>query len=175
MKTLTAQQEKLIDQIKNEFLNMNESETPTSFADLLLSEIDDARIQIDSIKAKSHALFGELHAQYIKNLNYLKTECAKLGIDVEDRGLHYNDTIAICRATIVLLHPTSRDYNVHISVQIPTRYHTKSGMGTYELYRTLQYGVGTTYDLDHMYDFNVFLNKGNFKQRVTTLYHKIPK
>ena len=175
MNNLTKNQEKLIEQIKKEFLSLNQSETPKSFADLLLSEIDDARTEIASIVAKSHALFGELHAQYIKNLNYLKIECAKLGIGVEDRGLHYNETFAICSATIILLHPTNRDHNVHISVGIPTRHHSKSGLRTYELYHTLQYGIGVTYDFDHMYDFNVFLNKGNFKERVTTLYHKIKK
>ena len=67
MNNLTKNQEKLIEQIKKEFLSLNQSETPKSFADLLLSEIDDARTEIASIVAKSHALFGELHAQYLQN------------------------------------------------------------------------------------------------------------
>jgi hypothetical protein len=175
MNNLTENQEKLIKQIKNEFLSLNESETPKSFADLLLTEIDNARVVIESIKAKSYALFEELHAQYIKDVKYLETECAKLGIGVENRGLYYNDTFHLCRATIVLLHPNNRDYNVHISVAIPSRYHTKSGLSTHELYNTLQYAVGSTYDFDHMYNFNTFVNSKNFKDRVTTLYHKIKK
>jgi hypothetical protein len=175
MKTLTENQEKLIEQIKNEFLAMNESETPKSFADLLLSEINIARNEIASIVAKSYTLFEELNAQYIKDVNYLKTECAKLGIGVEDRGLHYNDDFHLCRATIVLLHPSSRDCNVHISVAIPTRLHSKSGLKTHELYGTLHYGTDVTYDFDLMYSFNAFVNGRNFKDRVTTLYHRIKK
>lgn len=175
MKTLTENQEKLIEQIKNEFLAMNESETPKSFADLLLSEIDDARTEIASIVAKSYTLFEELHAQYNQDVAYLRTECAKLGIDIENRGLHYNDDFHLCRATIVLLHPTSRDCNVDISVAIPTRLHSKSGLKTHELYGTLQYSIGVTYDFDFMYSFNTFINGRNFKDRVTTLYHRIKK
>ena len=91
MNKLTETQEKLIEQIKNEFLAMNESETPSSFADLLLSEIDNARTEIESIRSKSYALFEELNAQYVKDIDCLRTECAKLGIGIEDKGLHYND------------------------------------------------------------------------------------
>jgi hypothetical protein len=175
MKKLTENQEKLIEQIKNEFLAMNESEAPKSFADLLLTEINVARKEIASIVAKSYTLFEELNAQYIKDVAYLRTECAKLGIGVEDRGLHYNDDFHLCHSSIVLLHPTNRDCNVHISVGIPTRYHSKSGVKTHELYGTLQYGHGVTFDFDLMYSFNTFINGRNFKDRVTTLYHRIKK
>jgi hypothetical protein len=175
MKKLTENQEKLIQQITKEFMAMNESETPSSFADLILSEIDDTRIKFASINSKSYALFKELHAQYLKDLEYLKTECAKLGIAVEDRGLSFKDTSQYCTSTITLLHPSNRDYNISISVRIPTRYHSKSGLNTWELYSTIKYGISVTSDLDHMYDFNIFINKDDFKVRVTTLYHRIKK
>ena len=173
MKQLTENQEKLIEQIKNEFLAMNESETPSSFADLLLSEIDNARKEIESIRSKSYALFEELNAQYIKDVNYLKTECAKLGIDIENHDLHYSDCFNLCRSTIILKHPRSEDYDVYFSVAVPTRYHSKSGMGIHEVYGTLQYGLGHTYDFDHLYSFNTFINSKNFKDRVLSLYHRI--
>ncbi len=175
MKKLTENQEKLIEQIKNEFLAMNESEAPKSFADLLLTEIDDARVVIESIKSKSYALFEELNAQYIKDCNYLKTECAKLGINVESNVLHYNESFRMCRSEIKLKHPSNRDYDVHFTVAVPTRYHSKSGMGIYELCGTLQYGLGSTYDFDLLYSFDNFINGRNFKDRVTTLYHRIKK
>lgn len=175
MNKLTKNQEKLIEQIKNEFLAMNESEAPKSFADLLLTEIDNARTEIESIRSKSYALFEELNAQFIKDLNYLKTECAKLGINVENNGLYYSDQFNLCRSTIILRHPTTRDYDVHFSVAVRTRYHSKSGMGIYEVFGTLQYGLSNTYDFDLMYSFNTFINSNNFKERVTTLYHRIKK
>jgi hypothetical protein len=176
MNNLTKNQEKLIEQIKNEFLAMNQSETSSSFADLILNEIDDTRIEFASINSKSYALFEELHAQHLKNLEYLKTECAKLGIGVECRGLlSFNNNSQFCTTSIVLLHPTTRDYNIDISVRIPTRCHSKSGLRTWELYSTIKYGISVTSDLDHMYEFNIFINKDNFKERVTTLYHRIKK
>lgn len=175
MNQLTKNQEKLIEQIKKEFLAMNESETPKSFADSILSEIDNTRIEFASINSKSYALFEELHDQHLKNLEYLKVECAKLGIGVEDRGLSWNSDSQFCTTSIVLLHPTTRDYNIDISVRIPTRYHSKSGLRTWELYSTIKYGISVTSDLDHMYEFNIFINKDNFKERVTTLYHRIKK
>jgi hypothetical protein len=173
MNNLTKNQEKLIEQIKNEFLAMNQSETSSSFADLILNEIDDTRIEFASINSKSYALFEELHAQHLKNLEYLKTECAKLRIGVEDKGLSFKDTSQYCTSTITLLHPSIRDYDISISVRIPTRYHSKSGLRTWELYSTIKYGISVTSDLDHMYEFNMFINKDNFKERVTTLYHRI--
>jgi len=173
MKKLTENQEKLIQQITKEFMVMNESETPKSFADLLINEVEETRQKFDFISSKNQFLFKELQSQYLENLGYLKTECAKLGIAVADRGFNYKNNSEYCSGTIVLLHPQNSDYNVHITVRVPTRFHSKSGLHTWELYSNVKYGFGVSSNLNFMDDFNVFLNKDNFKSAITNLYNKI--
>jgi hypothetical protein len=173
MNNLTKNQENLIEQIKKEFLAMNESETPKSFADLLLMEIDNSREEMGLVKVKSYALFEELQAQYERDVDYIRTECAKLGIGIVCERLYYKDDFHLCNGSIKLLHPTNRDYNFYVSVAVETRLHSKSGFKVYELCNSLQYSVDINHDFNRMYSFNTFVNSDSFKERVTTLYHRI--
>jgi hypothetical protein len=172
MNKLTETQEKLIEQIKKEFLVMNESKSPTSFADLMLNEIDETRKEFELISKKNQSLFLEYSKEHKQNVEYLRVECAKLGIEIEEQSLGYDDTSQFTTSNIILMHPKYREYNVYISVRIPTRYHMKNGLKIYELHSKIQYGI-THWDLDHMYDFNVLMSKSQFKERVISLYHRI--
>jgi len=173
MKTLTENQEKLIEQIKNEFLSMNGTEEPTSFAEVLLNDIAQTRKEFDEIALKSHALFNELKTQHDKNMAYLKTECKKLGIEVDDSrdNLRYSPDSQYCSASVKIDHPKSGDDWFFIYVKIFLKYHSKNGLKVYEPTADVFYGF--TSDSDQMRKFDSFINTDKFKSYITHLYHKI--
>jgi hypothetical protein len=173
MKTLTENQEKLIEQIKNEFLSMNGTEEPTSFAEVLLNEIAQTRKEFDEIALKGHALFNELKAQYDKNVAYLKEECNKLGIEVEDNRdiIKYSPDSGYCSGSIKITHPKAGDDWFFIYVKIFLKYHSKNGLKVYEPTADVFYGF--TSDSSYMREFNSFINTDKFKSYITHLYHKI--
>jgi hypothetical protein len=173
MKTLTENQEKLIEQIKNEFLTMNGTEEPTSFAEVLLNDIAQTRKEFDEIALKGHALFSELKAQYDKNVAYLKAECNKLGIEVEDNRdiIKYSPDSGYCSGSIKITHPKAGDDWFFIYVKVFLKYHSKNGLKVYEPTADVFYGF--TSDSDQMRKFDSFINTDKFKSYITHLYHKI--
>jgi hypothetical protein len=173
MKTLTENQEKLIEQIKNEFLTMNGTEEPTSFAEVLLNDIAQTRKEFDEIALKGHALFNELKAQYDKNVAYLKAECNKLGIEVHDDRdiIKYSPDSGYCSGSIKITHPKAGDDWFFIYVKVFLKYHSKNGLKVYEPTADVFYGF--TSDSSYMREFNSFINTDKFKSYITHLYHKI--
>lgn len=172
MKTLTENQEKLIEQIKNEFLSMNGTEEPSSFAEVLLNDIEQTRKEFDEIALKGHALFNELKTQHDKNMAYLKAECKKLGIEVDDRDtLNYSPSSQFCSESVKITHPKSGDDWFYIYAKVFLKYHSKNGLQVYEPIANVSYGFSG--DTDNMGKFDSFINSDKFKSYITKLYHRI--
>jgi len=173
MKKLTENQEQLIEQIKNEFLSMNGTEEPSSFAEVLLNDIEQTRKEFDAIALKGHALFNELKNQHDKNIAYLKAECKKLGIEVEDSRdiLNYSPNSQYCSASMKITHPKSGEDWFYIYVKVFLKYHSKNGLKVYEPIANVSYGFSS--DADNMRKFDEFINSDKFKCYITKLYHRI--
>ena len=173
MKKLTENQEKLIEQIKNEFLSMNDTKEPSSFAEVLLNDIAQTRKKFDEIALKGRALFNELKTQHDKNMVYLKTECKKLGIEVEDDRdiLNYSPNSQFCSASMKITHPKSGDSWFYMYAKVFLKYHSENGLQVYEPIANVSYGFSG--DTDHMGKFDSFINSDKFKSYITNLYHRI--
>jgi hypothetical protein len=75
MKQLTENQQQLIAKITEEFMAMNDYPKPTSFADILLDEINQTKRDFEAIEIKNRAICAELSKQFEQDMKYLVSEC----------------------------------------------------------------------------------------------------
>ena len=171
MKQLTENQQQLIANITEEFMAMNDYPQPTSFADILLDEINQTKREFAAIEVKNKAIYSELYKQFEKDMEYLESECDKLGIELDYDPLYRNSGSDYCGQTVWFGKTQGYEERFTISVKAPTLLRAKNGLRQYELTPTLRYFTNSQ-DHPSLDD----LMKGNtFKNAITKLYHKINK
>jgi hypothetical protein len=173
MKQLTENQQQLIAKITEEFMAMNDYPKPTSFADILLDEINQTKREFAAIESKNEALFAELQKQFFRDMEYLELECKKLNIDVNYNPLRRSSDSDYCGTSVWL-----GDYNAHphdgkfsISVKVPTWCISRNGMRTHELKPELKYSLR----IDKLYDFETLIKSQDFTNSITRIYHQLNK
>ena len=169
MKQLTENQQQLIAKITEEFMAMNDYPKPTSFADILLDEINQTKRDFEAIEIKNRAIYAELSKQFEQDMKYLISECEKLGIEVDCDPLHRNPGSDYCGETVWFGKTQGHDERFTISAKAPTLFRAKNGLRQYELMPTLSYFIRTI-----EYPSLDGLMKGDtFKNAITQLYHKL--
>ncbi len=138
---------------------MNNYPSPTSFADILLDEINQTKRDFASIELKNRAIYSELSKQFEQDMEYLTSECEKLGIEVD-----YSPFTTSCYNTIQLGWSQARDERFSIGVEMLSKLHIKNGIRQTELVPNLRYRGET---------FEEVVNSTKFKNQITQLYHKI--
>ena len=172
MKQLTKNQQELIAKITEEFMAMNDRPQPTSFADILLDEINQTKRDFEAIEIKNQAIFAELLKQFNADIEYLVSECDKLNIDVEHNAFERGtDTGGFCGISVFFGKNTGYDERFSIGVKVPTLLHTKNALRKYELTPTLKYYIS----YDNELPFMDLMKNEVFKHKITKLYHRLNK
>lgn len=169
MKQLTENQQQLIAKITEEFMAMNDYPQPTSFADILLDEINQTKREFEAIEVKNKAIYAELYKQFEQDMEYLTSECEKLGVEVDYNPLQRNPGSDYCGQTVWFGKTQGYDERFTISVRVPSWHMLRNGMRTYELTSELKYSLHS----DKAYDFETIIKSPEFKNAITKLYHKI--
>lgn len=169
MKQLTDNQQQLIAKITEEFMAMNDYPQPTSFADILLDEINQTKREFAAIEVKNKAIYAELYKQFEKDMEYLESECEKLGIELDYDPLHRNPGSDYCGQTAWFGRTQGYDERFTISASATSLFRSKNGLRQYELTPTLKYSIQGISFLS----FDGLINNDKFKNAITNLYHKI--
>jgi len=169
MKQLTENQQQLIAKITEEFMAMNDYPKPTSFADILLDEINQTKREYEAIEVKNKAIFAELGKQFYRDMEYLELECKKLGIEVGYDPLRRTPNTDHCGQTIRLGRDQGHDERFTISAKVLSLFHAKNGLRQYELTPHLFYSIQHNND----FTFVDLMKNDRFKNTITQLYHKI--
>ena len=169
MKQLTENQQRLIAKITEEFMAMNDYPKPTSFADILLDEINQTKQDFEAIEVKNQAIFAELSKQFEEDMAYLAKECNKLGIEVEYTCFERNSGTDYCGSSICFGKNQGHDERFYIYARVRSWFHGKNGLRKYELTPNLIYYI----ESDKQIPFMDLMNNDVFKNRITRLYHKL--
>jgi hypothetical protein len=171
MKHLTENQQELIAKITEEFMAINNYSKPTSFADVLISEVNETKREFEAIELKNQAVFQELKKQFEEDVAYLIKECEKLGIEIESALLQRGDASDYCGATIWFGKNQAYSERFTISAKVPSILRAKNGLRKYELYPELSYILQST----EYTAFSELIVSDSFKNCITRLYNVLNK